>query len=191
MDSVSRTPAILAIVYSDGIAADRFLADVGYRLRDSGIAVAGLVQHNHVARDRVACEMELEDLASRIVLQLSDERGDGVTGCRLDPAALIEAAALMTASLKHEPDLLILNKFGTCEIEGGGLRGALAEAFARGIPAIVGVPYRNIEHWRSFTESAAEESSINPARLRRWLSRQGFDLGPEAAGHQPMVSRNA
>jgi hypothetical protein len=190
MDSVSPAPAILAIVYSDGIAADRVLADVGYRLRDSGVAITGLVQHNHCVRERVRCDMEVEELASRIVLQLAEDRGDGATGCRLDPAALMEAAALITASLNNGPELLIINKFGKCEAEGGGLRAPLTEAFERGIPAIIGVPYRNIEQWRAFTECLAEESAINPARLRRWLARQGFDLGPEVAGSKPMASPN-
>ncbi len=68
---------ILAIVYSDGLAADRFISDLGYRIRDAGIGVAGIVQHNKFIRDRTKCDMAVEELASGTVLQLSEDRGRG------------------------------------------------------------------------------------------------------------------
>ena len=74
---------ILAIVYSDGLAADRFISDLGYKIRDAGIAVAGIVQHNNFIRDRTKCDMEIEELASRTILQLSEDRGKNARGCRL------------------------------------------------------------------------------------------------------------
>ena len=142
---------ILAIVYSDGLAADRFISDLGYKIRDAGIAVAGIVQHNKFIRDRTKCDMEVEELASGIVLQLSEDRGKEARGCRLDRGALSEAATLLSASLESSPELVILNKFGKLEAEGRGLRDTLADAVQLGVPIVVGVPYRNIEQWRAFT----------------------------------------
>jgi len=144
---------ILAIVFSDGLAADRFISDLEYRIRDAGIAVAGIVQHNKFTRDRTRCDMEVEELASGIVLQLSEDRGKEARGCRLNRGALSQAGALITASLKTKPELVILNKFGKVEAEGRGLRDTLSDAVQPGVPIIVGVPYRNIEHWRVFMSS--------------------------------------
>ena len=79
---------ILAIVYTDGIIADRFIANLGYFLRNAGLHVAGLVQHNHFVRDRRKCNMEVEELASGTSLRLSEFRGNAARGCRLDRAAL-------------------------------------------------------------------------------------------------------
>lgn len=173
---------ILAIVYSDGLAADRFISDLGYKIRGAGIAVAGIVQRNKFIRDRTKCDMEVEELASGIVLQLSEDRGREARGCRLDRRVLSEAAALLSASLENEPELVILNKFGKLEAEGRGLRDTLADAVQLGVPIVIGVPYRNIEQWRAFTEGLAEECSVGSSRLHDWLLRQGFNVNQEIGG---------
>jgi nucleoside-triphosphatase THEP1 len=174
---------ILAIVYSDGIVADRMISDLGYRIRDAGIAVAGIVQHNKFVRDRTKCDMEVEELASGTVLQISEDRGEQARGCRLDRGALLEAAGLLSSSLESEPDLLIINKFGKFEAEGRGLRETLSEAMQLGVPIVVGVPYRNIEQWRCFAGGLAEECPMGSSRLHEWLSLHGFDLSrrPESS----------
>ena len=182
MKSATAPHPILAIVYSDGLAADRFISDLGYKIRDAGIAVAGIVQHNQFIRDRTKCDMEVEELASGIVLQLSEDRGKEARGCRINRGALSEAAALLSASLDRRPELMILNKFGKLEAEGRGLRDTFADAVQLGVPIIVGVPYRNIEQWRAFTGGLAEECSIASSRLHDWLLFQGFDLNQEIAG---------
>lgn len=167
---------ILAIVYSDGHAADRFISDLGYRVRDAGIAVAGIVQHNKFIRDRTRCDMEVEELASGIVLQLSEDRGKEARGCRLDRGALSEAALLISGSFQDQPELVILNKFGKLEAEGRGLRDTLSDAVQLGVPVVVGVPYRNLEQWRAFAEGLAEECPIGSPRLQEWLLQRGINL---------------
>lgn len=188
MNNASEPPPILAIVYSDGLAADRFISDLGYRIRDAGVAVAGIVQHNKFIRDRTKCDMAVEELASETVLQLSEDRGKEARGCRLDRGALAEAAALLSASLENGPDLVILNKFGKLEAEGRGLRDTLADAVQLGVPIVVGVPYRNIEQWRAFAEGLAEECAIGSPRLHEWLLRHGFDVGPQIIGIVAMAT---
>ena len=86
-----------------------------------------------------------------------EDRGAGARGCRLDEAALAEATARIEGSLEHAPQLLILNKFGKVECEGGGLRDLIASAIDRGIPVIIGVPERNLDAWRSFAGEFAIE----------------------------------
>ena len=178
------TPAphpILAIVYSDGLAADRFISNLGYKIREAGIGVAGIVQQNKFIRERTKCDMEVEELTSGTVLQLSADRGREARGCRPDRGVLSEAAALISASLQNEPELLILNKFGKLEAEGRGLRDTLADAVQLGVPIVVGVPYRNIEQWRVFAEGLAEECPIGSSRLHEWLLLHGFNVAQEYA----------
>lgn len=187
--------SILAVVYADGFAADRLLAAFGYRLRDNGLAVAGLVQRNLFVRDRIKCDMEVEELASGAVLQLSEDRGPGARGCRLDRGALSEAAALLMRALDRKLDVLVLNKFGKVEAEGRGLRDAIAAAAALGVPMLVGVPFRNLDQWRAFAGDLAEECSSDRAPIERWLSRQGISaLGarrPAAAEARSKLRRPA
>lgn len=172
-----RLRPILALIYTDGHAADRFLADLGYGLRDAGRAVAGIVQRNTFLRDPIKCDMEVEELASGTILQLSQFRGLAARGCQLDRAALAEAAGLLVAAIDAEPDILVLNKFGRTEAEGGGLRDALGRAAEFSIPTIVGVPYRNLDCWRSFAGDLAHECEVDPEYVRRWLGLRGVALG--------------
>lgn len=181
MNIATEVRPILAIVYSDGHAADRFISDLGYRVRGAGIAVAGIVQHNKFIRDRTKCDMEVEELASGIVLQLSEDRGKEARGCRLDRGALSEAAVLISASFRYQPELVILNKFGKLEAEGRGLRDTLSVAVQIGLPVVVGVPYRNLEQWRAFAEGLAEECPIGSSRLHEWLLQRGFNLNQGTA----------
>ena len=181
MTSAEHAPPILAIVYSDGLAADRLISELGYKVRDAGIAVAGIVQHNQFVRDRTKCNMEIEELASGIVLKISEDRGKEARGCRLDRGALSEAAALLSASIENGPQLVILNKFGKTEAEGRGLRDTLAQAVQLGVPVIVGVPFRNIEQWRIFAEGLAEECAIGSSRPHEWLLLHGFNIREQNA----------
>lgn len=174
---------ILAVVYSDGIAADRLLADVAYRLRDDGVTVAGLVQLNTFVRDRGKCDMAVEELLSRTVFQLSEDRGPAAKGCRLDQARLAEAAGLFGEALGLRPDLVVLNKFGKIEAEGGGLRDVLGRAVALELPLIVGVPYRNLDQWRNFAGGLADECGVSAAEIADWLAAKGFVAPGSARDH--------
>lgn len=187
MDRTADTHPILAIVYSDGLAADRLISDLGYKVRDAGIAVAGLVQHNQFIRDRTKCDMEVEELASGIILKISEDRGKEARGCRLDRGALSDAAGLLSASIENGAELVIINKFGKLEAEGRGLRDTLADAVQLGMAIIVGVPYRNIEQWRAFAGGLAEECPIGSSRLHEWLQRHGFNLHHKTAGTAVMA----
>ena len=173
------SPKILAVVYTDGIAADKFIAEWGYSLRSAGLAVAGLVQLNSFVRDLVKCDIAVEELFSATILQLSEDRGREARGCRLDRSVLTEAAALLMNALEEKLDILILNKFGKVEAEGAGLRDVLAKAVELGVPIVVGVPFRNLDQWRIFAGDMAEECSVDRAYVQRWLLSRNILLERE------------
>jgi nucleoside-triphosphatase THEP1 len=186
------SPAILAIVYADGAAAGSFIAELGYRLRDAGVAIAGIVPYRSSARTG-KCGVEVEELASRLVLQLSEDENPQPFGCRIDPEAISEAAALISSSLRKAPNVVIFNKFGKLEAEGGGLRETIAEAIQLGIPVIAGVPRRNIGTFRELTEGLAEETQVDSPRIYQWLAARKMVVDcerPEISG-QPDIIRAA
>jgi hypothetical protein len=172
----SDTKKLLAVVYDDGFAADRILSELGYALREQQVAVRGLVQRNTFRRDRVKCDMELEELGSGEVFQLSRDRGALAGGCRLDREAIVTAAALIGRGLGDKCEVLIINKFGRSEAEGSGLREVIAEAVSRGIITVIGVPRRNIEVWEKFADGLFERVDASDAKsLTRWVrNRTGF-----------------
>ncbi|MBI5132983.1 MAG: DUF2478 domain-containing protein [Rhodopseudomonas palustris] len=184
-------PSILAVVYSDGAAACRMISDLGYRLRDAGVAVAGIVPY-HATRDGTPrCDMEVEELASRIILQLAEDQTPQSTGCRVDPAAMQDAAALIASAFQKCPELLIVNKFGKLEADGGGLGDVITEAVDLGIPVVVGVPERHIKRWREFTNGLAEEAMIDSPRVQQWLARRGLAAQRVRSSAEPMLNSAA
>ncbi|MGP9813512.1 DUF2478 domain-containing protein [Rhodopseudomonas sp. NSM] len=184
-------PSILAVVYSDGAAACRMISELGYRLRNAGVVVAGIVPY-HATRDSIPrCDMEVEELASRIILQLAEDQTSRSSGCRVDPLAMQDAAALISAAFQKCPELLIVNKFGQLEAEGGGLGDAITEAVELGIPVLVGVPERRLGRWREFTNGLAEEAMLDSPRVQQWLARRGFASQRSRIGAQQALNSAA
>lgn len=160
---------LLAVTYSDGFAADRLIAANAYRLRDDGVKIAGLVQINTDVPGRTKCDMAVEELYTRTRFQLSEYRGPAARGCRLDHTRLTDAAGLLMDVFDRDLDLIVLNKFGKVEAEGGGLRDLIGRAMLLGIPLIVGVPYRNLDQWRHFAGGLSDECEVSQADVARWL----------------------
>lgn len=163
--------AIAAIVYADGIYPDRVIARAIEPLRAAGLPLAGALQREAVAVGRHPCDLLLEDLASGDVHAIAEHRGQEARGCRLDVGLLTEIGEAVLQSLHDEqPRLLVVNKFGKIEADGGGLRQAVVEAVELGIPVLVGVPARNLDRWRAFAGSLAIELPADDVALSRWLA---------------------
>ena len=183
------TVLIAALVYADGVYPERVIARAVERLRDRGVAMAGALQCTILDTvDRHPCDLLIEDLATGEVTPIAEHRGRQARGCRLDVGLLTELAASVAAGLRDgAPRLLVVNKFGKTEAEGGGLRDAIAEAVGREIPVLVGVPMRNLDQFRAFAGPLAVELPVSDAALAGWLAGHGL---VEAAA-SPVPSRRA
>jgi nucleoside-triphosphatase THEP1 len=153
-------PPITALVYTDSDAADQALRQLALDLMERGCRLAGLVQHNRTRPGRSRCDMILEELGSGEFVPISQDRGPHARGCALDLGQLLTAIELVRAQLEVRPDIVILNKFGKTEAEGGGFRELIAEVIDAGIPLVIAVPWRNIESWRHFTGGLSEEQIL-------------------------------
>lgn len=160
---------VAAIVYANEVYPDALFKTLVQRCRALGLSLAGVLQHQAFAGGDRRCDVILEDLASGHRTALFENRGAGARGCRLDEAALAEATARVEGSLEQVPQLLVLNKFGKVECEGGGLRDLIASAIDRGIPVIIGVPERNLDAWRSFAGEFSTELPDDAGRIAEWL----------------------
>jgi nucleoside-triphosphatase THEP1 len=163
---------ITALVYTDSVAADAALRDIAVQLLEEGYRLAGLVQINTPRPGRSRCDMLLEELSSGEHLGISQDRGPEARGCALDVGQLLTAMEKVRAALADQPDLVILNKFGKTEAEGGGFRTLIAEAIESGVPLLIGVPWRNIESWRLFAGPLAREIALDSADMRSFLVDQ-------------------
>ncbi len=146
---------ITAVVYREGWEVENLLASISDDFNAAGLLLAGFVQRDRPRDDRHSCDMLLEDVATGAQISISEDRGAGARGCKLDVSALLKAGELARSALAGLPDLLVINKFGKTEHEGGGLRDLIVEAVAMSVPVLIAVPERNIESWLAFSEGLA------------------------------------
>lgn len=156
---------ILAITYTDGERAADVLRRLAAALSAAGARCAGFIQRDEPPpAGRVKCDMVLECLATGDRLKISEDRGPLARGCRLDADALSQSIVSTMAAIQGRPDVLVINKFGKTEAEGGGFRSLVADALELGIPVLIAVPWRNIESWRLFAGDHAFEVAAESLR---------------------------
>lgn len=160
---------LLAVIpYSSGFPIDRFMADTASRLKAQGLRLGGVVQHNDGACESGCLSMELEDLASGARFPISENRGAGATGCRLDATGLAAAGGALGAALAGETDLVIVNKFGRQEALGQGLRQEIAAALLAGVPVLIAVRQDVLPAFRDFAGEDWAELPAQPEAVEAW-----------------------
>ena len=175
-------PMIAALVYVDGVYPDQAIGRAIEPLRERGVPLAGAIQHDPTDRPgRHPCDLLLENLATGEIIAIAEHRGREARGCRLDVGVLTDISEAVVSSLHgDEPRLLIVNKFGKIEADGGGLREAIADAAYLGIPVLVGVPMRNLDRWRAFAGAYSVELPVDTAAISDWLASKGLPAGTSA-----------
>ena len=141
--TIPGTVRLAAIGYQSGFKIDDLLRRVTGRLRADQVRLGGTLQENTGGGVGLCSAMTLIDLASQRRVKISQDLGLQSEGCRLDAQGLSEIAALLDRTFDQQIELLVLNRFGTAEAEGGGLRSAFVRAIDAGIPILTAVrpPY--------------------------------------------------
>jgi nucleoside-triphosphatase THEP1 len=186
MSRLQPTTPIIAIVYGEGARIAPTLDRVAGHLAANGLRLAGFVQHDLEHDGRSRCDMILVDLSTSETVVISQDRGEGARGCRLDVESLLTAVMRTRVALATKPDLVIVNKFGKTECEGGGCRSLIVDAIDHDVPVLVAVPLGNLECWRRFAGDLATEYNLDAlpiegARLCRQLGLVARASQPEGA----------
>lgn len=168
-DQSPDVPLLAAVTYPNEAYPQATFRRVVRHCRSRALRLAGVLQHPACEDPAHRCDVVLEDLASGERTELFERRGSGARGCRLDIAALTDVTARIERALQHDPDLLVLNKFGKVEAEGSGLVDPIAAAIDRGVPVIIGVPTRNLVAWRAFAGELAVEFAGDFGAIAHWL----------------------
>ena len=181
---------ITAIVYHEGRDVEPAIRRLIDLLAEQSLSLAGFIQRDTWRPDRPRCDMILEDLSGGEAIKISEDRGACARGCRLDPSELLRAMAAARGTIATRPDLLVVNKFGKTESEGGGFRDLIAEAVAHNVPTLVAVPWRNIDNWRRFAgefalEYRVEDLPSDDAGLCRVLGFQLQEAADERTAPNP------
>ena len=122
--------------------------------------------------------MDLINLASDTIIRISADRGNLAQGCRIDPGGLAEAAEMVERSIRTgAPDLVILNRFGKAEENGGGMRHAIGAALLADIPVLLSVSEPALPAFEHFAGGLCLVIEADAQVLREWLKVQ---IGVEA-----------
>lgn len=167
-----------AAIEDDGSCdADALLQDLVDRQRAAGRRVRGLVMTYPEGRQSCAGAMVLVDVHTGDAYQVSQPLGRESRACRADPQGFARASQVLRRALDEAPDLVVSNRFGGLEAEGGGFCAELLEVLVRDLPLLTVVPTRHLDAWRHFTGGA----TVLPARtesVQDWLA---IHLGAETA----------
>ncbi len=164
---------LTALVYDvgEGAEADALLAGAASRLAASGVRLAGTLQEPSRDGRRHRCDLVGRDLATQLVLKLSEDRGPAARGCRLDRERLERLAGLAVAALEAGAEALFVSRFGKREAEGGGFRSAVALAICREVPVLVSVGRDHLPAWRAFAGGLGDELPASPRSVDAWTTR--------------------
>ena len=177
MSNSGRFSQLFAVRRTQPVAADALIASVAKRAKAAGLKLAGVLQEDLKRPGRRRCDMRLIDLASGRIIPISEDRGNLAQGCRMDTSALVEAAEMVEQSIRiGAPDLVILNKFGKAEEEGGGMREAIAAALSANIPVLMSVGRRAETALELFAGDLCTIVETDASAVSAWL-RYRFGLG--------------
>jgi nucleoside-triphosphatase THEP1 len=164
-ETVSRLAAVLFDRDDD---VDAAVGELVAAARRGGARVVGFAQERIVDEGCDCHDVRLRDLSNGEEIAIMQDLGPGATGCRVDSAAIAAAAGRLGRALAAAPDLVVVNRFGKLECEGGGLLAEIGEAVARGLPALVCVPLRFREAWNDFAAGLDAQLPPRGAALREW-----------------------
>lgn len=171
-----------AIVDDGSRSVDALLAALAAGLRGHGVRVHGLLMTRPSTEGGCAATMVLVDIDTREEYLVSQPLGRNSTACRADPQGFARASAVLRRAADEAPDLVIVNRFGGLEVEGGGFRAELLELMAREVPLLTSVGARHVPDWQRFSGGATvlqADAAVVDAWLRAVLPQRA--AAPAAA----------
>ncbi len=159
-----------AVLYEPGFDIDRVLSLAVDKVRQGGGVVAGVVQTSAAPSDGCCARMDLIDLRTNRVFEISQELGPQAEGCRLDQRGLTEAAGVIGAAITSDIDFFVINRFGKAESEGGGLVSCISDAIGAGIPVLTAVREPYLVGWQEFHGGLATDLPASSKAVLEWCT---------------------
>jgi len=168
MDSNSASGLCGAVVYGDGINANAVLECFAREQAALGYRVLGLVQRRASEDRPCAGDVILYDLAGDESYLVSQRLGEGSSCCSVDPSGVAEASIVLRRALEAPLDLLVVNKFGKLEADGGGFLAEITVAIAAGVPVLTSVHHRHADRWADYTGEFGTAIAPTPGAISLW-----------------------
>lgn len=160
-----------AIRHDGSCDVDALLAEVAEAQRRRGRRVRGLLMAPAASGGDCLVEMVLVDVDKRDGYLVSQPLGRDSKACRADPQGFARASMVLRSAAAEEPDLVVCNRFGKLEAEGGGFSAELLEILSRDIPLLTVVSHHLVDDWQRFTGGEAALLPPTRAAVDAWLAR--------------------
>ncbi len=170
--SAENAPIVAGVVFEDGELLSHCLADVVEQLRSRGLRVVGSLQRKRQGGEACCDAVEVEDLGLDQRVDVTENRGKGAEGCRLDIQALakvVESIEMQIDSTDKPVDLVMVNRFGQAESEGRGMRAALNSAVSKSLPVLVAVKPRYLDDWNEWHQGGAVNLKPDADAIIDWF----------------------
>ncbi len=159
-----------ALLYTKESSNRDALAEFARELITRGWRVGGLVQEVFRAETGHKTRVDIIDVATgdRIPINRPSKAQILNKSCSLDVSALAQSTAVLRQAIADRVDLLVVEKFGEQEQNGGGLAEEILTAMAEGIATVVAVPAGVIDTWDTFSGGSADLLPCSVPALWRW-----------------------
>ena len=142
--------AVGVLLYDGTTEPHSILMETVERLRERGVTVGGLLQRRGERLADGKRGMWLDDIATGDAIRLDEPRGAGAGACRLDVDGLARGAWLLRRDIDAGQSVIVVNRFGSQEAEGLGLRAEIAEAICSGAVVLIPVRESRLPELRTF-----------------------------------------
>lgn len=168
--SPQMTPILAAIRYEQGFDINGTLRQVVACLHDQAIVVGGVLQETEPMGPECCASLNVVDIRSGERERITQVRGREARGCKLDARGLASIAHVIRDAIDARVDLIVINRFGRAESEGGGLLSCIAEAVCAGLPVLTAVREPYIKPWYRFHGGLAMELSPCVESIAEWCN---------------------
>jgi nucleoside-triphosphatase THEP1 len=162
-------PALAAVRYEKDFDINRTLRSVVARLREADVKIGGVLQRSEILPNRRCARLYAVDIRTGKSECITQDRGSESLGCRLDPRGLADISHCIAEAMESRVDLIIVNKFGRAESEGGGLKSCIADAISAGFPVLTTVREPYVAAWNSFHGGLASMLAPRVEAICQWV----------------------
>lgn len=169
-------PKIAGVVYERGAPIRELMKAFVQTLKANNVNVHGILQEVPKELDpaNAGCGVDAIDIKTgehvALVRPTQYELDNNI--CSLDVAQLAEASMILRRALDDHADIVVVEKFGKHEKDGGGLSDELLAVMAENIPTVVSVPQFEQEAWEQFTGGLGAVLSCELNQVITWWNAQ-------------------
>ena len=139
--------------------------------RIQGARVAGLVQEHGLRDECGPHRVYVRDIDGGFHHSIMQDLGRSSSGCSVDPEAIALAAVRLGAAVDRRPNLLVVNRFGRLESEGGGMVDEIGGAVVEDIPLLICVSERYLDAWNAFADGLDVKLPPDARAVQTWWAQ--------------------